>query len=190
MGNSNFPASKLIKYWHEVTADSTAYHGKSISSHLIFLVKSFRIINETEAGKTNSCPLCTGRWAPPHPLFKASNTLGCFNRVSLAFNILGLLDLIYIYADLAEKMETRKWENIIQTEPGTFHVTKMKNTNTRQKDKHEGKRRYWKSSKLSAPRYANHKTDSDIPPPTRFLGSIQRMAPWPLLEPAMQMCYC
>ena len=78
MGNSNFPASKLIKYWHEVTADSTAYHGKSISSHLIFLVKSFRIINEIEAGKTNSCPLCTGRWAPPHPLFKASNTLGCF----------------------------------------------------------------------------------------------------------------
>ena len=142
MGNSNFPASKLIKYWHEVTADSTAYHGKSISSHLIFLVKSFRIINEIEAGKTNSCPLCTGRWAPPHPLFKASNTLGCFNRVSLAFTILGLLDLIYIYADLAEKMETRKWENIIQTEPGTFHVTKMKDTNTRQKDKHEGKRRY------------------------------------------------
>ena len=29
----------------------------------------------------------------------------------------------------------------------------------------------WKSSKLSAPRYANHKTDSDIPPPTHFLSS-------------------
>ena len=85
----------------------------------------------------------------PHSLFKASNTLGCFNRVSLAFTILGLLDLIYIYADLAEKMETRKWENIIQTEPGTFHVTKMKDTNTRQKDKHEGKRRYHENVSFS-----------------------------------------
>lgn len=39
----------------------------------------------------------------PHSLFKASNTPGSFNRVSLAFTILGLLDLIYSYADLAEK---------------------------------------------------------------------------------------
>ena len=85
----------------------------------------------------------------PHSLFKASNTPGSFNRVSLAFTILGLLDLIYIYADLAEKMETRKWENIIQTEPGTFHVTKMKDTNTRQKDKHEGKRRYHENVSFS-----------------------------------------
>ena len=67
----------------------------------------------------------------------------------MAFTILGLLDLIYIYADLAEKMETRKWENIIQTEPGTFHVTKMKDTNTRQKDKHEGKRRYHENVSFS-----------------------------------------
>ena len=71
------------------------------------------------------------------------------HRVSLAFTILGLLGLIYIYADLAEKMETRKWENIIQTEPGTFHVTKMKDTNTRQKDKHEGKRRYHENVSFS-----------------------------------------
>ena len=70
-------------------------------------------------------------------------------RDSLSLYHLGLLDLIYIYADLAEKMETRKWENIIQTEPGTFHVTKMKDTNTRQKDKHEGKRRYHENVSFS-----------------------------------------
>ena len=38
-------------------------------------------------------------------------------------------------------METWKWENIVQKEPGPFHVTKMKDANTRWKDKHEGKRR-------------------------------------------------
>ena len=43
------------------------------------------------------------RWTLPHSLFKASNTPGSFNRVSLAFTILGLLDLIYSCADLAEK---------------------------------------------------------------------------------------
>ena len=103
MGNSNFPASKLIKYWHEVTADSTTYHGKSISSHLIFLVKSFRIINETEAGKTKFMSSLYWQVSPTLPLFKAANTPGSFNRVSLAFTILGLLDLIYSCADLAEK---------------------------------------------------------------------------------------
>ena len=41
--------------------------------------------------------------SPTPPLFKAANTPGSFNRVSLAFTILGLLDLIYSCADLAEK---------------------------------------------------------------------------------------
>ena len=36
-------------------------------------------------------------------------------------------------------METRKWENIVQNEHGTVHGTKMKDVNTREKDKHEEK---------------------------------------------------
>ena len=46
-------------------------------------------------------------------------------------------------------METWKWENIVQKEPGPFHVTKMKDANTRWKDKHEGKRRYHENVSFS-----------------------------------------
>ena len=34
-------------------------------------------------------------------------------------------------------------------EPGPFHVTKMKEANTRRKDKHEGKRRYHENVSFS-----------------------------------------
>ena len=46
-------------------------------------------------------------------------------------------------------METWKWENIVHKEPGPFHVTKMKDANTRWKDKHEGKRRYHENVSFS-----------------------------------------
>lgn len=44
---------------------------------------------------------------------KHSNSSGSFVRVSLTFNLLVLLVLIYSYGDLTEHMETWKWENIV-----------------------------------------------------------------------------
>ena len=44
---------------------------------------------------------------------------------------------------------------------------------------------------LNAPRYANHKTDGDIPSPTCFLGSgsfVHKGPPWRFMEYTMQMC--
>ena len=46
-------------------------------------------------------------------------------------------------------METRKWENIVQNEHGTVHGTKMKDVNTREKDKHVVKRRYHENAYFS-----------------------------------------
>ena len=45
-------------------------------------------------------------------------------------------------------MKTWKWENHSK-KPGPFHVTKMKDANTRWKDKHEGKRRYHENVSFS-----------------------------------------
>ena len=66
MGNSNFPGSKLIKYWHQVTADSTAFHGKSISSHLILFFS--RIIKEIESGKIKFMSSFYWQVSPTPPL--------------------------------------------------------------------------------------------------------------------------
>ena len=90
--------------------------------------------------KPNSCPLCTGRWAPPHPFSKLLTHLDPSIESPWPLPSRALRFDLYL-CRFGWEMETWKWENIVHKEPGPFHVTKMKDANTRWKDKHEGKRR-------------------------------------------------
>lgn len=68
MVNSYFRTSKLIKFWDQLTADCTTYHGKSISTHLIlFSVKLSRIWypqQNCESGSRKHMPAPHSCWFP------------------------------------------------------------------------------------------------------------------------------
>ena len=98
--------------------------------------------------KPNSCPLCTGRWAPPHPFSKLLTHLDPSIESPWPLPSRALRIDLYLCRFGWENGDL-KMGKYHSKEPGPFHVTKMKDANTRWKDKHEGKRRYHENVSFS-----------------------------------------
>lgn len=72
MGNSYFRAPELIQYCHQLTANCTANHGKSIWSNLVlFSLKFSRIIDVMESDKTKFMPSFYWQMSPIPPLVQS-----------------------------------------------------------------------------------------------------------------------